>query len=443
VFNPFGDGSFTPTSTLDAIRDEAFLTNRVKTRTISVMAEGVPRSYFNNPLRVSLGVDFSKYSLKSGTDIGSLLRTYRRGRDLKSAYAELVLPLHRTINLSMAGRLEDYKGLDTYATHRLGLQWKPARWLGLRSTFVKSIRPPDLIDLDETLSGAGITMMPDPSGLNGVSTVLVRFGSNPDLQPAYSGARTFGMDIQLPEQKFWGSLTYFNITSSGRVERIEDSAPIMESAAYAAIVDRNPTPEERLDACSQATLMGTLDDCLNVPIAAIVDTRLHNVATLKTSGIDIFAIYERMFGRGRLTSSINRTHLFNYQKAEFSSSPLTEIVSTQTNPIDRRWRTSLSWTYGPFGVSGSFNYVDDYRDVEGDPSQPRRVPSWLTLDLGASYGATLEEPDRLSGFTVTLNAKNAFDKAPPFLNNRAGIAYDPENADVLGRVVSIHIRKKW
>jgi hypothetical protein len=144
---------------------------------------------------------------------------------------------------------------------------------------------------------------------------------------------------------------------------------------------------------------------------------------------------------GRFEGSINATYLFNFKKAKFSSAGPTELLSTQTNPIDFRMRASLSWARHGFGLAASLNYVDNYRDIASFPE--RRVPSWSTIDLSASYGATPDDPTRLQGLVVTLNADNAFDRNPPFLNNRDGIGYDPENADVLGRMISLRVSKHW
>jgi outer membrane receptor protein involved in Fe transport len=39
--------------------------------------------------------------------------------------------------------------------------------------------------------------------------------------------------------------------------------------------------------------------------------------------------------------------------------------------------------------------------------------------------------------------QNVFDDDPPFYNNASGYGYDPSNADLLGRFVSVQLRKAW
>jgi len=46
--------------------------------------------------------------------------------------------------------------------------------------------------------------------------------------------------------------------------------------------------------------------------------------------------------------------------------------------------------------------------------------------------------------TISLRGFNVFNKQPPFLNNDVGaVGYDPENADLLGRRVSLKIEHEW
>jgi outer membrane receptor protein involved in Fe transport len=45
---------------------------------------------------------------------------------------------------------------------------------------------------------------------------------------------------------------------------------------------------------------------------------------------------------------------------------------------------------------------------------------------------------------VSLNVENLFDRAPPFYNNSSqSIGFDPTNANLLGRSVTLRVRKAW
>jgi len=46
--------------------------------------------------------------------------------------------------------------------------------------------------------------------------------------------------------------------------------------------------------------------------------------------------------------------------------------------------------------------------------------------------------------TISLRDFNVFNKQPPFLNDDVGsVGYDPENADLLGRRLSLKIELEW
>jgi iron complex outermembrane recepter protein len=443
AFNPFGDGSFTSPETLQSIRAEPVsLTTNVDTWSVNSSAQGPLFDWFGRPVKLALGLDYANYSLRSGSQIAALpAQPFRSDRVAEAAYAEVLFPMLRRLTLSMSGRAEHFSQFGMLTTPRAALEWRPARDVSLRATLTKSVKPPDLIDTDESSNGLTILQRPDPLSSSGMSTVLLYYGNNADLKPQRSTAWTVGGDYRLRSKDIWTTLTYFNSISSGRIDFVDFNTPFLESPDYAEIVTRNPTAGQREIVCSKALFFGSRDQCITFPVAALIDMRIKNVAEIKTSGIDFVAARRMTVSFGRLEGSINATYLFDYKEAKFSSAPLKERLSTQENPIDFRFRTSLSWFQQGFGLAASFNYMDDYRDTL--KVAPRHVSSWSTVDFNASYGATHNGMARATGTVVSMSIENAFDRAPPFLNNPTGIAYDPENADVLGRMISVRIAKHW
>ena len=139
---------------------------------------------------------------------------------------------------------------------------------------------------------------------------------------------------------------------------------------------------------------------------------------------------------------MNGTYLFAYSQANTPSSPLTNIVSTQNNPINIRARGSASWTRRGFGVSTFVNFQNRYRDTLSVPN--RGVSPWTTVDLQLTYETAGDTPGWLGHTQFVLNTQNLFDVNPPFLNNNAvGLGYDQENGDLYGRMVSFEVRKRW
>ena len=68
------------------------------------------------------------------------------------------------------------------------------------------------------------------------------------------------------------------------------------------------------------------------------------------------------------------------------------------------------------------------------------MASWTTfdLDLGFDFGAIYQ-----SGFMqntrVSLSAQNLFDRTPPLVLTSGGAAFDGNNANVFGRIVTLQL----
>ena len=143
---------------------------------------------------------------------------------------------------------------------------------------------------------------------------------------------------------------------------------------------------------------------------------------------------------GQLKLGLLATDLFEFSRSDLPGGPLQNLLSTANQPIDLRWRGSASWDYRGLGIVGVLNYTDSYRQFITDTK--RTIPSWTTLDLGLTF--ELGDSTAGSGTLLRLNVENVFNRAPPFVNNAAaGIGYDQENGDLLGRLLSISVKYRW
>src|SRR5690349_18811766 len=111
-----------------------------------------------------LGTDFRRnsFSSRSGTS-STVLVSHDPDRTVSAAFVTASLPFHERFELSLGERYEHYSDFGSSRSPRLGLTFLPAAGLSLRGTWSKSLRPPNLVDLDE--SGNFVTLMTvrDPS----------------------------------------------------------------------------------------------------------------------------------------------------------------------------------------------------------------------------------------------------------------------------------------
>ena len=272
--------------------------------------------------------------------------------------------------------------------------------------------------------------------------MLIASGNNPNL--ADERARTWTLGAQLTPRSLPGlslSLTYFDTDYQNRIENAALTSSVLNEPEFSWLVNTNFTSAQREAICNETLFAGAIANCLGAPIGAIVDNRLRNIEDLETRGLDLIGKYgfETVFGR--FSVGLNATYLLAYVEQKAPHSTPVPLLNTQNNPINLRFRGSLSWERAGFGASLFTNFDNGYRDVLSVPD--RSVRSFTTLDLQLRYRIDGSRPGSLANTEIALTARNLFNSSPPFLNNPQGIGYDEENADLTGRILSVDVRKRW
>jgi iron complex outermembrane receptor protein len=463
ALNPFGEiASSNNPATLQAILDGAYNQLRssdLELRVASLRADGPLFALPAGDVKAAVGAEYREDSLQSYTDISPQNPVTRADLDrhVSAGYVELFVPLVSEANrftavdrleLTAAGRYEDYSDFGSATVPRVGLSWWPVSSFSVKGTWSKSYRAPSLVDLDDSANLSAITNIRDPlsTAPNGTSPVLQIGGANRNLQEETAKIWTGGVQFapaSIP--RFTISATYFDIDFTNRIDTFGSATGALSNPFAAYAVFRNPTDAQRQAICSQSTYVfsvgGSAADCLNRPIVAIVDSRLNNTASIKTNGIDLLGNYGLDTDVGSFDFGLNATYLLEFSKASTSSAPLIDLVDTPNNPPDLRTRFSLGWRRGGFATTLYVNYTDSYKDNISQPN--RKIDSWTTLDLNVRYSFDGSQSPLLRGTQVFLTGLNVLDEDPPFYNNANGVGYDPDNADLVGRQVSLFIRKEW
>jgi iron complex outermembrane receptor protein len=263
------------------------------------------------------------------------------------------------------------------------------------------------------------------------------------LKPETARTWTAGADLTPPAfQNLSLSLTYFDIDYQGRIHNPGFSAIFLtQEAQYASLITRNPTQAQIDAVCKKPPLHG--GDC-NQPIAAILDDRFRNLASLKTRGVDAVLDYFLNTAWGKVSSSLNGTYTIDQRQQITPTATVFDLVDTVGNPPSLRLAGNLSWSLRGWTVQSTVNYTGAYRDPGSVPA--RRVDSWTTVDVNIGYRV-----DGGSGWLANtqfnLGINNALDQRPPFVNQfdltSGTFGYDPANASLLGRQVSLLVVKRW
>lgn len=451
ALNPFGDGSNSNPATLEGIRAKSAFDSTSDFTFVTVIAEGPLFSLPGGDLRLALGSEYREQEFGSINSSPGFLRETDFSRDVAAAFAEFRAPWVDSRNrragierleLSIAGRYERYSDFGDALTPRVGIDWSPVGALSVRGAWSRSYKAPNLADLTEVFNNATILSMPDPqTGTN--SPVLIWAGKNRDLQEERATSWTLGAvfnPLSLPGLRL--EANYFDIEFEDRIEQLAINLTLLSNPRFASLITRNPSAAQREDVCARSPVLVGINStqCLTAPVAALADVRVRNTALTRNRGVDLIAGYEFDTAWGQFDLQLNTTYLLDFEQALLDVDPLVELVDTVTNPLRLRGRASLGWRRDGFGATLFVNHIGAYRDTANVPN--RELGSLTTLDLQLGY----ESHSRdywLADLSVSFNVQNVFDEDPPFFNNSAGVGYDRENADLLGRFFSLQIRKGW
>jgi iron complex outermembrane receptor protein len=452
ALNIFGDGSHTNATALAALRAQNIITNDLNVFTAAsanVIADGPLFNWRAGAIRLAVGGEF-RHEHSAGINISE--NPEDRGRLVRSGFFELAVPVvgpHEgstadRLDLSLAGRYDSYSDAGSTFNPKLGFSWRPLPIIKLRGNWGTSFRaPPFFFSNRDQVGDTFIEDVIDPQSATGHSRAFVLAGPLPDLKPETARTWTAGVDLTPPAiQNLSLSLTYFDIDYQGRIQNPGYSVIFLtQEAQFASLITRNPTPAQIDAVCTKPPLSG--GDC-SQPIAAILDDRFRNLASLKTRGVDAALGYLLHTAWGNVSASLNGTYMSDLKQQIGPTAPVVDLVDTVGNPPSLRLVGNLSWSAKGWTVQSTVNYTGAYRDPGSAPV--RKVDSWTTVDFNIGYRV-----DGGSGWLANTQSNlgiiNVFDQRPPFVNQfdltSGTFGYDPANATLLGRAVSLQFVKRW
>jgi iron complex outermembrane receptor protein len=459
AFNAFGTAA--NPATLAAFRRDDILHSTSGIETTSLIADGPVFDLPAGAAKLAVGLERREESLEhtvadlADPPYGTMNARY--SRHVGSAFTELAIPLvgdakneraAPRLELTVAGRYENYSDFGHTANPEFRLHWIPIDSLKLRGSWGRSFRAPKLDDLyDSSENASFLTSVPDPQSASGRSTILGLEGNNPNLKQETAKTWTAGLDVVPvvdPGLRF--SLTYYSIDYTGQITQPDAADPVdvlIQENEWAAVITRNPT-QAQIDAiCNRVDFQGSRANCLASAPAAIVDLRLANLASTQVSGLDLDVHQSFDSGVGRFNFGLTGNYVFHFDQAVTSTSPTVDILNSFGNPLKLRLRATAAWDQhlaaeAGLGANLAVNFTNAY-DNPGSTLLPH-IDSLTTVDLQLRYH-TADDAGLLGGMEFALNAVNVFNQSPPFVDSLYG--YDTANAQPLGRILSLSVRKKW
>jgi outer membrane receptor protein involved in Fe transport len=384
-------------------------------------------------------------------------KNFTDSRNVYFGYGELSVPFvgasqnrrfAHSLTFSAAARYENYKGLWSVTTPKLGLIFEPTSDITVRMTWGKSFKAATLYQ-EDTLASAfllGATnYAPPPSG--GRPVITVSGGHSVPLQP--ERATTWTASIGFHPSLVQGlsmEATYFGIRYRERIASpISSTYTALGNPIYNPFITYDPTAQQVLAVIDNvpagfANYTGQPFDPANV--GAIIDDSLRNVARATASGVDFTSSYDMDVG---VKSHLSLTASASYLESDNQLSagqPAVQLAGVIFNPPHWRGRTSATWQRANLTLTGTVNYLGGEQDNRYPPVE--WVGSFTTLDLVAQIRSTASA-GFFRDFEVGFSALNVLNRKPATIRNSdpTNPPYDSLNYSTIGRFFGVTVTKRF
>jgi iron complex outermembrane receptor protein len=487
-YNPFSSTAASP-AVLSRFLVEGNDRNRVNMEQASLRLDGPLFALPGGMVRAAVGVE-SLYIEQGRDSIGIKATSDTIGafgkRRINAVYGELAvplvgkdnaIPLMQRFSLNLAARSQRYSDVGSTSNPKIGFVWGVNSDLALRGAAGTSFRAPDLTDANVTFfssvstqllaNGANDPAIPLSNAATKQSYVLRIGGSNPALTPEKARNFSLGADYKpwfaeglrlggsVYRIKYDNQIIGLQTASSSFIANAANRAtyaPYIVPAAQPAncIPGNRSTYNPVYAAAFGSPSLSTPDETNACRLTALFVAQNTNAASTTQDGFDLELGYERQTGIGRFTADFNGTKILKNKVRITSAAPETDDLDRINMPISVRSRSAIGWSDGAWAANFAMNYVGSYLNdlpvtIAGVTQPKKQIPAWKTFDAGLFYQLP-KESSWLSGLRLSFNIQNVFDRDPPVVlstNNNAAFAFDPQSANVLGRVYSAQLSKAF
>jgi iron complex outermembrane recepter protein len=385
------------------------------------------------PLAAAVGIDVRKETYRFREDqsgqpaisgVSAPAALPKVSRDISAIYGELSVPIIKNLDAQLAARYDRYSDVGSTTNPKVALRWQPAKQFGFRGSYSTGFHAPDFNALyggdtigqfnsdinDPVLCPTGN----EPVGCN--IRPAITGTSNSQLKPEKSKQWSVGFLFQ-PTSTFSGSIDFWEIELRDRVGAISGQLLISQYQRFQQYVIRDSA--------------GEIEEVISPTF---------NIGGDRARGVDLSLTASAKTGVGQLSASLDGTYIDSFQSRFSVADPWVELVgkfgdTTNGFNLHLRWKHTLNlgWSSGAWSANLAQKYSAGY-DAERDgfgsgvipASQPRKINSYTTYDLSATYTG-------MKNLTLTAGIKNLFDKEPPFsahnIDNVAGAGWDARVGD--------------
>ncbi len=329
---------------------------------------------------------------EAGVIEGSAGNSAAGGRDVSSMTAELLVPISKQFEMSLAARYEKYSDYGDDLAPKIAFRFQPMKNLTLRASAGQGFGAPSLPILTQKESfsaesvfdprtcigfgGSGTGPAADNCNLGKLVQVDTYTGSNPSLKSEQSEQFSFGAVWDATQ---WLSLKadYFNISIDNKITLI----------GAQDLIDRSNGDDPRPIPAGLYVQRGVNG------IITRVQQGYANEGTVSTDGIDLSAEARwKSAGNGNFRHELRYSHLLSYKDDGF------DLVGALGLP-EKRATLANGWNMGNLSASWNINYIG-----ENGTSAARKAKEYVTHDVQVSWNTPLKGGKLIAG-VVNLEGK--------------------------------------
>jgi iron complex outermembrane receptor protein len=428
ALNPFVPGGLGPASLVQPFFSSSFQKFAGRDRSFDGVLRGSVFDLPSGPVQLVVGGTYGRDDL-SARVIEPAATSQYFSRRTWSAFAEARVPLISSqqypqggdvLAVTLAGRYDDYSDFGKTTNPQFGLAWRPIESLLIRGTYATAFKAPPLINLYQPQTTT-LELLPDPA-LNGQQENMeVVSGGNPSLQPetGRSFSSGFVYDSRLiPNLR--AAVTWWKVHEGEAIGFINATTILANESLFPGLIIRNPGSNGQ---------PGTVRELFDV---------YTNFGNIDVAGFDYKLNYQYRSAYGTWMPGLSATRTTHYDGALQPGLPPVDGASKaqMSGNWAPRWKgiAALGWTLGPLSANIDGRYVGHYIDYDGI----RELGNFWLYDAHFRYdlGQRFSANDRwLHGMYLEVGGVNVLNKQPQYSNFSFFLGYDPQQADLQGRVI--------
>lgn len=379
--------------------------------------------------------DVNKWVFNAPFDTINGLRSVKR--DIKAVFGEVILPVVKSLELTLSARYDDYTGFGSTTNPKASLRFTPLDSLLVRASYSTGFRVPTFNQLyngvtESPNTGAGVVDPAKcPSGAVDTTpgspcnaiTFTTLFGGKPDLGPEEAKMTSVGVVFQ-PTADISASIDWWDIKREGTIQSFGLTTILQNYTLFPQNFFRDAS--------------GNI---------VTIDTRWVNAGETRTKGLEVSLRAGTQMGGARISAGLDGSYLLKKNSRLLASSPFgdSEVgVFTRSSDLGIRWKHSafVTYTRGEWSGTLSQRYVGGYAGYVPPgvgTTGTKFLPSQWTWDVQPykTYNLTLAYTG-IKNLTVNAGIKNLFNTDPPFANSYdtntgSGSSWEPRVADPRGR----------